>query len=65
MPAHPLNSFEIQNYYHNEPKFNGVYSRNNLLKIKDGANIINLDKYESLGTHLLALYVDGNNRIYI
>ena len=65
MPAHPLNSFEIQNYYHNEPKFNGVYSRNNLLKIKDGANIINLDKYESLGTHLLALYVNGNNRIYI
>ena len=65
MPAHPLNSFEIQNYYHNEPKFNGVYSRNNLLKIKNGANIINLDKYESLGTHLLALYVNGNNRIYI
>ena len=65
MPPHPLNSFEIQNYYHNEPKFNGVYSRNNLLKIKDGANIINLDKYESLGTHLLALYVNGNNRIYI
>ena len=65
MPAHPLNSFEIQNYYHNEPKFNGVYSRNNLLKIKDGANIINLDKYESLGTHLLALYVNGNNRIHI
>ena len=65
MPPHPLNSFEIQNYYHNEPKFNGVYSRNNSPKIKDGTNIINLDKYESLGTHLLALYVDGNNRIYI
>ena len=64
LPYH-LSNFEIQNYYHNEPKFNGVYSRNNLLKIKDGANIINLDKYESLGTHLLALYVDGNNRIYI
>ena len=32
MPPHPLTSFEIQKYYQNEPKFNGVYLRNNLLK---------------------------------
>ena len=25
----------IQKYYQNEPRFNGVYSRNNLHKIKD------------------------------
>ena len=38
MPPHPLTNFEIQNYYYqNEPKFNGVYSRNNSPKIKDGA----------------------------
>ena len=36
MPPHPLKSFEIQKYYQNEPKFNDVYSRNNLPKIKDG-----------------------------
>ena len=30
MPPHPLNNFEIQKYYQNEPKFNGVYSRNKL-----------------------------------
>ena len=29
MPPHPLTNFEIQTYYQNEPKFNGVYSRNN------------------------------------
>ena len=29
MPPHPLTNFEIQKYYENEPKFNGVYSRNN------------------------------------
>ena len=40
MLAHPLTNFEIQKYYHNEPNFNGVYSRNNLPKIKDGAFII-------------------------
>ena len=35
--SHPLTNFEIQKYYHNEPKFNGVYCRDNLPnKIKDG-----------------------------
>ena len=29
-------NFEIQKYYLNKPKFNGVYSRDNLLKLKDG-----------------------------
>ena len=28
--------FEIQRSYQNEPKFNGIYSRNNLSNIKDG-----------------------------
>ena len=46
-----LTNFEIQKYYQNEPKFNGVYSRNNLRKIKDGVYKINLDEYESIGTH--------------
>ena len=36
MLPHPLTSFEIQKYYENEPKFNGVYSRNNLSKTNDG-----------------------------
>ena len=30
IPPHPLTNFEIQNYYQNEPRFNGVHSRNNL-----------------------------------
>ena len=47
--------------YQNEPKFNGVYSRNNLPKIKDGAYVINLDEFKSIGTHWIALYVNGNN----
>ena len=37
-PPHPLTNFEIQKYYQNEPRFNGVFSTNNLpKKIKDGA----------------------------
>ena len=43
MPPHRLTNFEIQKYQ-NEPKFNGVFSRDNLPnKIKDGAYVINLD----------------------
>ena len=53
--------FEIHMYYQNEPKFNDVYSRNNLPKIKDGAYVINLDEYKSIGTHWIALFVNGNN----
>ena len=48
MPPH---HFEMQKYYKNEPKFNGFYSRNNLAKIKDGAYVINLNKYKPIGTH--------------
>ena len=38
-----------------------------MLKIKDGAYVINLDEYESIGTHWIALYVNGeesNNVAY-
>ena len=51
-------------YYKNEPRFNGVYSRNNLPKtIKKGAYVINLDEYNDIGTHWIALYI-RNNCIY-
>ena len=47
MTFHPLTNFEIQKYYQNEPRFNGVYSRDNLQKIKDRASVISL--WNSLG----------------
>ena len=52
-------------YYENEPRFNGVYSRDNLPKtIKNGAYIKNLDKYGDVGTHWVALYVENNEITY-
>ena len=63
MPPHPLTNFEISEYYKNEPRFNGVYSRDNLSKtsvIKKGAYLINLDEYTDIGTHWIALYVKTN-----
>ena len=60
MLPHPLTNFEIQKYYQNEPRFNGVY-RDNLPKAKDGAYVINLDEYSDIGSHWIALYVQNNN----
>ena len=64
MLPHPLTSLEIQKYYQNESKFNGVFSRDNIPnKIKDGAYVINLDEYSDIGTPWIALWVN-NNVIY-
>ena len=66
MPPHPLANFEIQRYYQNEPRFNGVFSRNNLPKtIRDGAYVINLDEYADVGTHQIALFCNRNEIVYI
>ena len=65
IPPHPLTNFEIQIYYQNEPRFNGVYSRDNLPdKIKDGVYLINLDDYSDIGTHWIALYVNNKTVAY-
>ena len=50
----------MQKYYQNEPRFHGVYSRDNLPKtqlhknINDGAYVINLDEYSDIGTYWIA-----------
>ena len=64
MPPHPLTNIEIQKYYQNETRFNGVYSRDNLPKIKDRVYIINLDEYSDIGTHWIALYIQNNDVTY-
>ena len=68
MPPHPLPNLETQKFYLNEPKFNGVYSRDNSLdKIKDEVYVINLDigiAYADIGTHYIALYALNNDLTY-
>ena len=66
---HPLDNFKIKIQHQNEPRFNGVYSRDNLserssAKIKDRAYIINLDEYSDIGTHWISFYVQTNDNIY-
>ena len=71
MASHPLTNFQMQKYYLNEPRFNGVYSRDNLPKrnfvecnsfgIKDEAYVTNLDEYSDIVTHWSDLYVQNND----
>ena len=65
LPPHPLTNFEIQEYYQNEPRFNGVFSSDNLpnsiKKKKNGSSVINLDEYHNIGTHWEALYVQSTS----
>ena len=64
MSPHPLTNFQVQKYYQNEPKFNGVSSKNNSPKINDVVYVINLDEYKSIRTHWIALHLNENNIIY-
>ena len=65
MLLHPLTNFEIQKYYQNKPRFNGVFSRNNLpKKIKDGAYVKKIDEYEDVGTHWIALFCNKSEIVY-
>ena len=67
MPFHPLTNIEINEYYKNELRFNGVYSKSNLTntnRVKKGAYVINLDEYENTGTHWIALFAKPKYTAY-
>ena len=57
MLPHPLTYFEIQKYYQNKPRFNDVYSRDNLTEIKSGAYGINLGDCSNIRTNWVVLCV--------
>ena len=51
-PLYPLKNVEIEGYNENKQRFNGVYSRDNLLDKTDfGAYIVNLQDSLGPGTH--------------
>ena len=62
---YPFTNFEIPKSYQNEPRFNGVYSRHDLLKkTKGGTYIINLDEYAAIGTYWIALFCNRSEVVY-
>ena len=61
IPPNPFTNFEIQKYYQNEPRLNGVFWRNNLpKKVKNRAYLINRDEYAYVRTHWIALCYNKN-----
>ena len=60
MPPHSFN-FGIQKNYQNEPKLNSAYLSYNLPKIQDGAGMINLNEFKSIGANWIPLHVSSNN----
>ena len=65
MPLHPLANFELERIYQNEPRFNGVFSRNNLpVKTIDREYIINLDEYPDVGADQIALFCNRNEIVH-
>ena len=64
IPFPPLTNLEIAEYYKDEPRFKGAYSRDNLPNnIKNGAYVINLEEYTDTGTHWVAVYVQRTKTI--
>ena len=61
MLSNPLTNFEIQKYYQNKPRFNGVYLRNKQPEIKYGTYAVNLDEHKSIGTNWIYFYTNGDN----
>ena len=47
-----IKNIEITNYLNCEPKFNGVFSRNSLPRIKEKAYVINLDDKKKVKEHI-------------
>ena len=62
--AQSLKQYQYYYYFNYKPRFNGVFSRNNLPRIKDQAFIINLEDKDSKWTHWVSLFVDINSLVY-
>ena len=56
---HSLSNIVIIKYFNYKSRFNGVFSRDNIPRIKDGAYVINLDHKQSKGTYWVLLFIDG------
>ena len=51
-------------YFYKTKELNGVFSRNNLPKLKNGAYIINLGHSRNTGTHWIVIFLKNNEVIY-
>ena len=59
-----MHNIEVTNDFDDEPRFNSVFSRNSLARIKDGAYVINIDDKNSKRKHWVSLFINKNIAIY-
>ena len=55
-----MTNIKIAKYFNYERRFNGVFSIDNLSRIKDGAYVINRYYKQSKGTHWVSLLINRN-----
>lgn len=64
IPLHPLSKIEISEYINHETRFNGVFLRHDLSRIKDGSYVMIFDDKKIKGAHWVSLFFDGNTEVY-
>ena len=64
IPLHPVSNIKVAKYFNYKLWFNGIYSRDILPRIKDGAYVINLDDKQSKRTHCVTLRINTNTAVY-
>ena len=57
MPLPILSNIKTAKYFNYDPRFNGVFSRDNLPRMKDGAYIINLNDKQSEVRHWVSFFI--------
>ena len=62
---HPLNIIDIINFFNYKPRFNGIFSRNNLPKVNNGAYVISVDDEKSKETNWISIFIYRNTAVYL
>ena len=59
-----MSNIKITKYFNYRHRFNGIFSRDNLTRIKNETFIINIDDKQSIGAHWVSLFTDRNTTMY-
>ena len=60
-----MSNIKITKYFNYKPKFNGVFSRDNLPRTDDGTSVIYLVNKQSKGKDWVSLFTNRNTDVYL
>ena len=55
---------KVSKYSDHDCRFNGVFSKDKVSRIKNGAYVINLDDKQSKSIHCVSLFIERNTAVY-